>query len=107
VRRKTFEIPAGPCARQVLTELIRCFAAAAYPPGGSDCAQVARETLLGTAEQIARSDGPAVASTRQRPLLKQAVKWYFSELSPGNRAVQEQPLLDLLAGRPVDDSRFC
>jgi hypothetical protein len=106
VRRKTFEIPAGPHARRLLAELLRRFTAAAYPPGGSDCAQVARETLFTTVERIEQYDAPAVISTRQRPLLKQAVQWYFAEISPQDRAAHEQPLLALLAGKAVDDQVF-
>jgi hypothetical protein len=106
MRRKTFSISAGPRARQLLAEVITTFAEAAYPPGASDCAQVARETLLTTAAQIRQADGPTPVSVRQRSMLKQAVKWYFGEVSPQARGAHEQPLLDLLAGQSVDDSRL-
>lgn len=106
MRRRTFEIPAGPRARLRLAEIIRVFAEAAYPQGGSDCAQVAREALLTTATQIETADGPATASVRQRPLLKQAVKWYCREVEGLCADQREQALLDLLRGQAVDDGLF-
>jgi hypothetical protein len=105
-RRKTVELPAGPRARRLLAEVLTHFTAAAYPPGGSECAQVARETLQTTAQRLAACDAPAEISLRQRPLLKQAIRWYFAEVSPQTAGKHEQPLLDLLSGTPVDDGLF-
>jgi len=110
VKRRTFAIHAGPLGRTVLVEAIRCFAQAAYPPGGSDCAQVARETLLNTAGGIAASEnGPAQASTRQRVLLRQAVQWYgdnLVDLDAEQRMKLTAALLQLLQGEAVDDGLF-
>jgi hypothetical protein len=106
VRRRTLTIPAGPHARQLLAEAIAAFAEAAYPPGGSECAQVARETLLTSAETIRQADGPAVVSSRQRSLLKQAVQWYFQEISPHSPPAHSEALLELLHGHSVDDTLF-
>lgn len=106
MRRKTFAIPAGPLARQALAEAISAFTEAAYPPGGSDCAQVARETLLTTAGQIRQADGPAAASVRQRPLLKQAVQWYCCEFPGRCSESHEAALLALLRSEPVNDALF-
>lgn len=106
MRRKTLTIPAGPRARQLLAQAIGTFAEAAYPPGASECAQVARESLLGTAATIARAVDAATVSARQRSLLKQAVTWYFAEVSPQTPAPQVQALLELLRGQPADDDLF-
>lgn len=90
----------------MLAQAIRTFAEAAYPPGASECAQVAREALLTTAETIALSSDGASVSTRQRSLLKQAVTWYFAEISPETPPAQVQALLELLRGNAVDDALF-
>jgi hypothetical protein len=109
VRKKTFTITAGPLGRQLLAEAIRSFAHAAYPPGGSDCAQVARETLFTTAETIEYSDAVASASTRHRVLLRQAAEWYcdnIEDVAPERRAALNEALQALLRGQVVDDSLF-
>lgn len=104
--RKTFLIAAGPLGRRLLTEAIRCFAAAAYPPGGSDCAQVARETLLTTAAAIEGSSGEVRASIRQRALLRQAVQWYAEHvdaLDGAQRDALNQALQGMLRGEQIED----
>ena len=106
MRRKTLTVPAGPRARHMLAAAIRTFAEAAYPPGASECAQVARESLLTTAETIDQSCDGAAVSSRQRSLLKQAVTWYFTEVSPETPPEQVQGLLELLRGNAVDDALF-
>lgn len=78
-----------------LAEALSAYAEAAYPRGGSECAQAARETLLDSAAMIARDAGVegAAISRRQRGLIKTAVRWYWEERGePG----QAQSFLDLL-----------
>lgn len=109
MKTRTFDIPAGPRGRAVLADAIRTFAHAAYPPGGSDCAQVARETLFTTAANIETSDGPAQASRRHRVLLRQAVQWYgenIEEQSEQQRTALTAALLQLLEGEAVDEQVF-
>lgn len=65
--------------KQDLCAAIRLYAEAAYPPGGSECAQVAHETLLEAAhaidEQFATS-GRAEVSSRLRGQLNAALDYY-------------------------------
>jgi hypothetical protein len=95
LKSRTLVIRCEPGQATLLAEALTAYAEAAYPRGGSECAQAARETLLDSAAVIARDaggDGAAV-SQRQRGLIKTAVKWYWEERGqPG----QAQALLDLL-----------
>ena len=84
---KTFQLKAADEEEaNALARALAEYAYAAYPPGGSECAQVSRETLLTSAQEVANhaadSDG-ATLSRRQRVLLKAAVQWYFSADGPG------------------------
>lgn len=109
MKRRTFAIQAGPRGRSLLAEAIRCFAEAAYPPGGSECAQVAREALCNSAAIIADSDATPELSTRQRVMLRQAVQWYCENIASvpdDRRAALSDALLRLLKGEPVDDGVF-
>ena len=109
MKRRNFGIPAGPRGRAVLADAIGCFAHAAYPPGGSDCAQVSRETLFTTAATIDSSVETPQVSTRHRVLLRQAVQWYCANietLADDHRAALAEALLQLLKGEMVDDARF-
>jgi len=72
-----------------LAQALSSYANAAFPPGGSDCAQVSRETLLESARQIAAQAAGATGAQlrrRQRTLFKAALQWYFSEEGPGDPA---------------------
>lgn len=109
MKRRTFAVPAGPNARAVLADAIRCFAHAAYPPGGSDCAQVSRETLFTTAKAFDSDTDVPQVSTRHRVLLRQAVQWYCANietLADDRRDRLAEGLLQLLKGEPVDDALF-
>ncbi len=80
-----------------LAEALRTYVDAAYPRGGSPCAQVARETLLDTARQLAADDGPATIPRRQRHLVRAATEWYWGEDGPGDTSTETvQRLLALL-----------
>lgn len=84
----------------MLGEVIRSYANAAFPPGGSTCAQASREALHSIGGEIENyaARGGALVSRRQQRLLRSTVSWYFSEVknSPG----QEQALLQLLDSKP-------
>ena len=87
MKQKTFTLKAAnQDEAQLLAEAINSYALAAYPPGGSECAQVSRETLQESARTIASdaaSEHGAQLRRRQRTQLKAAVKWYFSVEGPG------------------------
>ena len=86
---KTFTLHASVDEAAHLAEALGAYAYAAFPPGGSECAQVSRETLLESARQIAAQaatpDG-AQLRRRQRKVFKTALQWYFSEDGPGDPA---------------------
>lgn len=96
---KRFQIACDQDTAGLLGIVIRSYGDAAFPPGGSECAQASREALHGIAGNIenhAARDG-ALVSSRQRRLLRSAVSWYFSEVDASRR--QEQTLLELLDNR--------
>ena len=70
--------------RDILCTAIRDYAHAAYPPGGSDCAQVARYTLLELAQQIEQGiredNGSLLISRRPRAMLRAALEYYYDRL---------------------------
>jgi hypothetical protein len=67
--------------REILSRAITEFAHAAYPEGGSECAQVARYTLLNVAADIdaaIESDaGEVTISRRIRSNVKAALDYHF------------------------------
>jgi hypothetical protein len=88
-----------------LAQAIQAYAHAAFPPGGSECAQVSREALLDTARLCEQHAGGKLAlNKRQLPQLRAAVSWYFSEVDPGNAAVGET-LGRCLERSPADRGR--
>jgi hypothetical protein len=70
--------------RDILCTAIRDYAHAAYPAGGSDCAQVARYTLLDLAREIEEGihedNGSVLISRRPRAMIKAALEYYFDRL---------------------------
>ncbi len=71
-------------AARHLAEAVRAYAHAAFPPGGSECAQVSREALLDTASHCDMHPGGELAlRKRQMPQIRAAVRWYFGDEGPG------------------------
>lgn len=82
MKSKTFTVRCSAEQAAALAQALRAYAEAAYPPGGSECAQVARETLRDSAaaiEQAASSDQGAQLRRRQRALIRTAVAWYHND----------------------------
>ncbi len=80
MRAKTLSIDCDPATAQALGEAIRNFAHAAYPVGGSECSQVAREALLDTAAACsAHPGGELVLRRRQLSQLRSAVTWFYED----------------------------
>lgn len=73
---------------EALKKVITTYAHAAYPVGGSDCAAATRQALLDVADQLLDSERVEI-SARQRPMLKSAVNWYFTEVEKDNSGMQE------------------
>lgn len=94
--------------RDVLCAAIRGYAHAAYPEGGSECAQVARYTLLELAGQVEAAisgDSHSVGiSKRPRAMLKAAVEYHFDQqdAASGSTSVHQRALLQgLLQEQPA------
>ncbi len=82
MKKRTFYFDGTAGAGEMLIAIIEHYASVAFPVGGSDCAAASNEALQGIVIKIrqAQSEGrDAEISRRQRPLLKAAVKWFYSE----------------------------
>jgi len=97
-KNKTFLLRCSPAFGEQLANALEAYAHAAYPPGGSECAQVAHQTLLESARTVrkdAATEAGATLRRRQRTHFKAAVNWYFGEDGPGDTAYRD-PLLRLI-----------
>jgi len=95
MKRKSVKIACDGPTAQKLARAIRVYTDAAYPEGGSECAQVARSALLDTAASCdAHETGDFALRRRQLALLRACVRWYFSEEGPGD--VESGPQLAAL-----------
>jgi hypothetical protein len=100
MKRRDVSIACDPATARQLATAVREFALAAYPPGGSECAQAAREALLETAKLCAAHGGGSLSlRRRQLPQLRSAIAWYFSEPGAASPALEHR--LGQLLGRPV------
>lgn len=90
-RDKTISLEAPPEALVELSRILRIYAEAAWPPGGSECAQASRESLISVANDIElaqqNTPGRAEFSRRQRATFRAALE-YASE-SPELEASRE------------------
>ena len=94
--------------KDLLCRAIREYAHAAYPEGGSDCAQVARYTLLEAASAvdaaITADRAEAVISRRLRTTLRAAIDFHFDRqdaTSDTGSVHQRAMFAGLLAGKPL------
>jgi hypothetical protein len=94
--------------RDILCTAIHDYAHAAYPEGGSECAQVARYTLLELAAEI--NDGiseeklSVEISKRPKSMVKAALEYYFNRQDEtyGVTSRQQRELfVSLLSGEAV------
>lgn len=87
--------------RDILCTAIRDYAHAAYPAGGSDCAQTARYTLLELAREIEdgirEDNGSLLISRRPRAMIGAALGYYFDRLDLA-RAGTSLSQRELMAG---------
>ena len=70
----------------MLVLILKHYADVAYPLGGSDCADASREAIQNIANKVMQFEDVEL-SRRQRPLLKSAVKWFYTESSYANSNV--------------------
>lgn len=105
---RTLSLHCDVAVRDLLCTAIREYAHAAYPQGGSECAQVARYTLLQTADAIeagiTESNTEVQVSRRLRTQLKAALAYYFERLdaqTDTSSLRQRARFADLLRGSPL------
>jgi len=80
MRHRYADVDCDHSIAQALGQAVHAYVNAAYPQGGSECAQVARTTLLDTAEQcFAHRAGVLRLRRRQLSQLRAATRWWFSE----------------------------
>lgn len=107
---KTLEIQCSEGILALLCEAIELYAHAAFPPGGSECAQASRESLLAVNEQLRQShgqgEGKAGFNRRARGLVKAAIQYHGQRIAEhGEHSASHETavLLGLLEGTPVSD----
>jgi hypothetical protein len=91
---RTFRLHCTPEQAGEAALALETYALAAYPPGGSECAQVARQALLDSARLIRENGAGADLRKRQRAMLKSGIAWYYSPDGPGE-AQRRQEMLAL------------
>lgn len=73
---------------------ILAYANAAYPPGGSECAQATHQSLKDLAIKFSRpSEQGILLKKRQLPLIKAAIRWFYSEEGTGKTVVDPEALV--------------
>jgi len=96
----TISLQCDVVVKDILCRAIREYAHAAYPAGGSDCAQVARYTLLELAQQIDTGISPEQhrvdISRRPRAMIKAAIEYFFDrqDAENGTSSVRQRDLMN-------------
>ena len=97
----------------LLADILRQYADAAYPRGGSECAQSARETLLMSVEQMLAAwdatSHSSLISKRLRVPVKSAIEYHAQRLEeeeglPANHRAAY--LLGVLKGEVIDEDGY-
>ena len=97
---------------EVLCQAIELYAAAAYPPGGSECAQAARESLRSAAQSLRANFDPQVGTTSMSRRIvthvKAALEYYFAEQNVDNslQLKQQELVFKALHGQPVSQQEW-
>lgn len=105
---KTIRIECPVAMQKILSAAIHEYVEAAYPPGGSECGQVARQALEDAAKKLqtdfAANEGVyAELSRRLRGHLKAAFKYYVEQHQCQNLLPL---LLQLLEGEAVSTEQM-
>lgn len=77
-KKRIFHFDGSDGAAEMMVTILNHYANVAFPLGGSDCAAASREALQAIADNIAQNE-LAEINRRQRPMLKSAVKWFYTE----------------------------
>ena len=98
MKKRTFIFDGSSGAAQAMNAVLNHYTDVAYPPGGSDCAATARQALMELVDTITQNELCEI-SRRQRPMLKAAVKWFYTESEysdlPGNDSMYQRLLSQL------------
>jgi hypothetical protein len=105
---RTFSLHCDVAVKDIVTAALREYAYAAYPEGGSECAQVARYTLLQAVDTIEagirNEAGEVQLSRRLRTQLKAALDYHFDrhDVQSGASSLQQRACFaELLKGSPL------
>ena len=109
--RKKIKLCCDASVRDILCTAIREYAHAAYPEGGSECAQLARYTLLelaaGIEAGLSGENKSIEVSKRPRAMVRAALEYYFNRADEarGLTSAHQRALFDnLLQQQPVKQS---
>ena len=100
--RKKIKLYCDPDVRNILCTAIREYAHAAYPVGGTECAQLARYTLLELAAEIEAGitgeNESIEVSKRPRAMVRAALEYYFNcrDETQGLTSTHQRALFDRL-----------
>ena len=115
---KTISLTGPVPALQLISDVIQHYADAAYPAGGSECAQTARAGLLDTAEkinqQVEQGLMPVTISRRIKSHIKAAIQYYLqmsAEQNPGKgpsapSSTRSRIMLAMLDGKSIPDDEW-
>lgn len=84
MKKRIFKFDSSSGAGDTLSNVLQHYASVAFPVGGSDCAAASRQALLALSDKLVgegnEDDGEIIEiSTRQRPILKSALTWFYEE----------------------------
>ena len=80
MRQRAIMLEADASQASTLARSISAYAKAAFPEGGSECAQASREALLETAHTCQQhAGGELTLRKRQLGLIRAALRWYAQE----------------------------
>ena len=88
-------------ASQAVGKALYAYADAAYPPGGSECSQASNQSLKQLAESfLIANKTPLKLKKRQLPMIKAAIRWFYSPDSTyqGEEAIDPELLISQLTG---------
>lgn len=83
MKKRVFKFDGSEGAAEMMALILKHYADVAFPLGGSDCAAASREALQTITNKIMQSEVVEI-SRRQRPMLKSAVKWFYTESEYAN-----------------------
>ena len=99
MKKRTIPLHCDTKTAAFIYDAVSTYANAAYPPGGSDCAQVAKDALLTAVRQYKQQvsiDSTGSISSKQRSMWKTAIRWYICDINSDQFANPEQAAEKLL-----------